>query len=157
MKESIAPAHRKTWLSRVMGETIRDLIKVSFLAGKGLDQARWMSNAAETQAGGRFAASYKKRPSGAAVTADKVRLTDTAQLRGSYKVLSVDPDQVTVGPQDERNVTIATVAETVWHNAIAGWGAFRERIAMIEINKAWEHFANGVPISRIRKPTVRAM
>jgi hypothetical protein len=64
---------------------------------------------------------------------------------------------VTVGPQDERNVTIATVAETVWHNAIAGWGAFRERIAMIEINKAWEHFANGVPISRIRKPTVRAM
>jgi hypothetical protein len=157
MKESIAPAHRKTWLSRVMGETIRDLIKVSFLAGKGPDQARWMSNAAETQAGGRFAASYKKRPSGAAVTADKVRLTDTAQLRGSYKVLSVDPDQVTVGPQDERNATIATVAETVWHNAIAGWGAFRERIAMIEINKAWEHFANGVPISRIRKPTVRAM
>jgi hypothetical protein len=157
MKESIAPAHRKTWLSRVMGETIRDMIKLSFLAGKGPDQARWMSNAAETQAGGRFAASYKKRPSGAAVTADKVRLTDTAQLRGSYKVLSVDPDQVTVGPQDERNVTIATVAETVWHNAIAGWGAFRERIAMIELNRVWEHFANGIPISRIRKPTVRAM
>jgi len=157
MKESIAPAHRKTWLSRVMGETIRDLIKVSFLAGKGPDQARWMSNAAETQAGGRFAASYKKRPSGAAVTADKVRLTDTAQLRGSYKVLSVDPDQVTVGPQDERNVTIATVAETVWHNAIAGWGAFRERIAMIELNRVWEHFANGIPISRIRKPQIRAM
>ena len=157
MKESIAPAHRKTWLSRVMGETIRDLIKVSFLAGKGPDQARWMSNAAETQAGGRFAASYKKRPSGAAVTADKVRLTDTAQLRGSYKVLSVDPDQVTVGPQDERNVTIATVAETVWHNAIAGWGAFRERIVMIEVNKAWDHFANGIPISRIRKPQIRAM
>ena len=116
-----------------------------------------MSNAAETQAGGRFAASYKKRPSGAAVTADKVRLTDTAQLRGSYKVLSVDPDQVTVGPQDERNVTIATVAETVWHNAIAGWGAFRERIAMIELNRVWEHFANGIPISRIRKPQIRAM
>lgn len=157
MQESIAPAHRKTWLSRVMGETIRDLIKVSFLAGKGPDEARWMSNAAETQAGGRFAASYKKRPSGNLVTPDKVRLTDTAELRGSYKVLSVDPDQVAVGPQGERNVTIATVAETVWQNAIAGWGRFREQVAMLEANKAWEHFANGIPISRIRKPTVRAM
>jgi len=157
MRQSMSPQNRQAWLRRVMGETIRDLIKVSFLAGKGPDQARWMSNAAETQAGGRFAASYKKRPSGAAVTADKVRLTDTAQLRGSYKVLSVDPDQVTVGPNGERNITIATVAETVWHNAIAGWGNFRERIAMIEINKAWDHFANGIPISRIRKPQIRAM
>ena len=46
MKESSAPARRKTWLSRVRGETGRDLIKGSFLAGKGPGQARWMSNAA---------------------------------------------------------------------------------------------------------------
>ena len=157
MRQSMSPQNRQAWLRRVMGETIRDLIKVSFLAGKGPDEARWMSSAPETKFGGRFAASYKTRPSGAEVTADKVRLTDTAELRGSYKILSCDPEQVTVGPNGERNIAIATVAETVWHNAIAGWGNFRERIAMIEINKAWEHFANGVPISRIRKPTVRAM
>jgi hypothetical protein len=157
MRTSLSPANRQTWLRRVMGETIRDLIKVSFLAGKDGNKQRWMSSAPVTQAGGRFAASYKKRPSGAEVTSDKVRLTDTAELRGSYKILAVSPDAVTVGPEGDRNVTIATAAETIWHNAIAGWGSFREQVAMIEINKAWEHFANGIPISRIRKPNVRAI
>lgn len=157
MQDSIGPEKRKSWLRRVMGETIRDLIKVSFLAGKDGSGNRWTSSAAATKFGDRFAEAYKVRPSGAEVTADKVRLTDTAELRGSYKILSCDPEQVTVGPNGERNITIATVAETVWHNAIAGWGNFRERIVMLEVNKAWDHFANGIPISRIRKPQIRAM
>jgi len=157
MKESIAPAHRKTWLSRVMGETIRDLIKVSFLAGKDGNGDRWTSSAAETKFGDRFSVAYKIRPSGAEVTADKVRLTDTAELRGSYQILSVDSSQVTVGPRGERNKNIATRAETIWKNAIAGFGTFRERIVMREVNKVWDHFANGIPISRIRKPQIRAM
>jgi hypothetical protein len=157
MRQSMSPQNRQAWLRRVMGETIRELIKVSFLRGKDGNGALWTSSAAETKFGDRFAASYQTRPSGAEVTADKVRLTDTAELRGSYKILSCDPEQVTVGPKGERNITIATVAETIWHNAIAGWGNFREQVAMREINKVWEHFANGVPISRIRKSTVRAM
>ncbi|OPZ04631.1 MAG: hypothetical protein BWZ08_02652 [candidate division BRC1 bacterium ADurb.BinA292] len=85
------------------------------------------------------------------------RLTDTAELRGSYQILSVDSSQVTVGPRGERNKNIATRAETIWKNAIAGFGTFRERIVMLEVNKAWDHFANGIPISRIRKPQIRAM
>ena len=157
MRQSMSPPNRQTWLRRVMGETIRDLIKVSFLAGKDGNKNRWMSSAAETQMGGRFAASYKKRPSGDVVTSDKVRLTDTAELRGSYKILAATPDEVTVGPEGDRNINIATRAETIWHNAIAGFGSFREQIVMIEVNKAWEHFANGIPISRIRKPNVRAI
>jgi hypothetical protein len=157
MQQAISPANRQTWLRRCMGETIRDLIKVSFLAAKDGDRQPWKSSAAETQLGGRFSAAYKVRPSGDAVTGDKVRLTDTAELRGSYKILSASPDEVTVGPEGQRNVNIATRAETIWGNAIAGWGSFREQVAMIEINKVWEHFANGVPISRIRKPGLRAM
>jgi len=157
MRQSMSPANRQTWLRRVMGEAIRDLIKVTFLAGKDGNKNLWMSSATETQMGGRFAASYKQRPSGAEVTSDKVRLTDTAELRGSYKILAVSPDAVTVGPEGDRNINIATRAETIWHNAIAGWGSFREQVAMIEINKVWDHFANGIPISRIRKPQIRAM
>lgn len=157
MQNSIGPEKRKSWLQRVMGETIRDLIKVSFLAGKDGSGNRWTSSAAATKFGDRFAEAYKVRPSGAEVTADKVRLTDTAELRGSYQILSVDSSQVTVGPKGERNKTIAGAAETIWQNAIAGFGTFRERIVMIEVNKAWDHFANGVPISRIRKPQIRAM
>jgi hypothetical protein len=157
MQDSIGPEKRKSWLQRVMGETIRDLIKVSFLAGKDGNGARWTSSAAETKFGDRFAESYKTRPSGAEVTADKVRLTDTAELRGSYQILSVDSEHVEVGPRGERNKNIALRAETIWRNAIAGFGTFRERIVMIEVNKAWDHFANGIPISRIRKPQIRAM
>jgi len=157
MRQSMSPQNRQAWLRRVMGETIRDLIKVSFLAGKDGNGDRWTSSAAETKFGDRFSVAYKIRPSGAEVTADKVRLTDTAELRGSYQILSVDSSQVTVGPRGERNKNIATRAETIWKNAIAGFGTFRERIVMLEVNKAWDHFANGIPISRIRKPQIRAM
>jgi len=157
MRQSMSPQNRQAWLRRVMGETIRDLIKVSFLAGKDGNGDRWTSSAAETKFGDRFSVAYKIRPSGAEVTADKVRLTDTAELRGSYKILSCDPEQVTVGPRGERNKNIATRAETIWKNAIAGFGTFRDRIVMLEVNKAWDHFANGIPISRIRKPQIRAM
>lgn len=156
MARSATPGERKGWLQRVMGEAIRELIKVSFLAGKDPESNVWKSPADETQHGGRWAASYKKRPSGDAVTADRIRLTDTAELVKSYKVLSADADQVTVGPEGQRNVNIATRAETIWGNAIAGWGRFRERVAMLEVNRAWEHFVNGVPLSRIRKPNLRA-
>lgn len=154
------PPNRLAWLRRVMGESIRDMIKASFLAGKDPDGNPWKSSAAVTQHGGRFAASYHRRPSGAEVTADKSRLTDTAELRGSYKILSVDPDQVTVGPEGERNINIATRAETEWGNGIAGWGAsgsFRERFATIEINKAWENMMQGIPLARIHKPSFRAV
>lgn len=167
MEKSISPANRRQWLRHVMGETIRDLIKVSFLAGKDGDKNQWVSPSAQVQHGGRFSAAYKVRPSGDEVTADKVRLTDTGALRNSYQILTATPDEVSVGPKGQRrnaigqfattNKKIAEKAETAWHNAIAGWGSFREQVAMIEINKVWEHFANGVPISRIRKPGLRAM
>jgi hypothetical protein len=167
MRQSMSPANRQTWLRRVMGETIRDLIKVSFLAGKDGDKNRWTSSAARTKLGDRFAFGYYTRPSGAKVTSDKVRLTDTGALRDSYQILSATPDKVSVGPKGQRrnaigqfattNKKIATVAETVWGNAIAGFGSFREQVIMLELNKVWEHFANGIPISRIRKPNVRAI
>lgn len=157
MSKSVSKPERKTWLDRVMGETIRDLIKVSFLAAKDGDRQPWKSPSAEVQFGGKFAASYHVRPSGDEVTADKVRLTDTGQLRSSYKKESVDADHVTVAPEGDRNKKIAQAAEEKWHNRIAGWGEFREAIARIEIDKVWDHLARGVPISRIRKPTVRAI
>lgn len=156
MQQSISPQNRKSWLKRCMGETIRDLIYVSFYAGKDGDGNQWVSSSANTKFGGRFAASYNIRPSEEEVTADKVRLTDEGTLRDSYKILTYDADEVTVGPKGDRNINIATRAESIWGNAIAGWGKFRERVALLEINKVWEHFANGVPLSRIRKPNYRA-
>lgn len=157
MAQAANPVHRRTWMDRVMGETIRDLIKASFLAAKDGDRNPWKSNAADTKFNGRFAASYKTRPSGDTVTADKVRLTDTAELRGSYRKLEVDADHVTVGPEGARNETIAKAAEEKWGNRIAGWGEFRESFARVEIDKVWDHVTRGIPISRIRKPGLRAI
>jgi hypothetical protein len=94
------------------------------------------------------------------VTPDKIRLTDTGELRGSYKILAATADMVEVGPEGERNINIATRAETDWGNAIAGFGpegGFREQFFMLQVNKAWEHVMQGVPLSRIRKPRFRAM
>lgn len=155
-----APEHRLSFLRRVMGEVIRDFIKASFLTGKDPRGEKWQSNAAETQLGGRWAASYHRRPSGAPVSADKIRLTDTGELRESYNILRVTSDEVIVGPDSPRSINIALRAETVWGNAIAGWGpdgGFRESFAMAEVNRAWEHMMNGVPLSRIRKPRLRAL
>lgn len=161
MQRSISAIERAAWMNRVAGETIRDLIKASFLAGKDPEGELWRSPSDETQFNGRWAASYRKRPSGNAVSADKIRLTDTGELVRSYAVLEYDANHVTVGPQGERNENIATRAETDpseggWGNRIAGWSSFRERIMELEVRKVWEHFAAGVPISRIRKPSLRA-
>lgn len=161
LERSMTAVQRTAWLRNVMGPTIRDLIRVSFLAGRAPEGELWKSPCDETQHNGRWSAKYVTRPSGAAVTADKIRLTDTGELSRSYSVLEYDAAHVTVGPAGDRNVSIATRAEAEpalggWGNAIAGWSRFRCAVAQREVTRAWEHIVSGVPLSRIRKPTLRA-
>lgn len=160
MAAAIGPEPRRRFLRRIVGETIVELIRASFTAGRDPEGNPWMS----PTGGGKFSPNYRVRPSGDAVTADKVRLSDTEQLKGSYKILSSSSEQVTVGPSGQRrglggkfattNKKIAHRAETSWNNVIAGFGRFRERVISLEIDAAWANYARGIPIDRIVKPPI---
>lgn len=155
MAAALNQTERRTFLQRVVGESMRDMVKASFQGGRDPDGAPWMSTAEVTAYGGKFAASYKVRPSGATVSADKKRLTDTQELGRSYAITVANADMVEVGPEGERNIAIASRAEGDWQNKIVGWSAIRLQYVAAEIAEVFQKFTRGIPIGRIRKPNIR--
>ena len=115
--------NNSSWNKKVIGQAMIVNVQVGFLKGEDPEGKKWMSSAAKTKLGGKFAESYKKRPSDdSPVTASSLRLTDSGQLREHYDIVHYDKNDVVVGPVGERNINIATSAETRWGNTITGWG-----------------------------------
>lgn len=97
-----------------------NFIVLRFATGSDANGDKWKSNAEETKFSGRWSKKYYTRPSGEKVTSDKVRLSDTEELRKSYEAETTDTS-VKVGPKGDRNRTIAKAAAEKWKNIITGF------------------------------------
>ena len=76
-----------------------NMVLTRFARGGYETSGDWKSTGSgPTQLDGRWQASYHKRPSGAEISTDKIRMVDTAELANSYRVLDADSNSVTVGP-----------------------------------------------------------
>jgi len=89
-------------MRKVAGKVMENMVLIRFLRGGYKMKGDWKSTASSTKFGGRWSEKYNKRPSGATVSADKIRMLDTNELANSYRQLSVDHNHVTVGP-DKRS------------------------------------------------------
>lgn len=85
-------------MRKVAGKVMENMVLIRFLRGGYIKVGDWLSKAVATKFSGRFSVDYKKRPSGAEVTADKIRMLDTNELANSYRILSATANEVTVGP-----------------------------------------------------------
>jgi len=154
---AMSDIHRKKFMRHVIGNAMYLIVQVRFLTGKGPDRELWKSSAAETKFGGKFAASYKKRPSGRAVTSSSLRLSDTGELRDAFRVLQYSANHVEVGPTTRAKggvaKKIAERAETDWKNHIVGWDRGAIKIMDMEIEKGLDLVARGISIDKTPKPT----
>lgn len=106
---------------KTISNLMLNLVAVRFATAKDPKGRLWKSTAESTRLGGRFASSYKVRPSGRKVTGSSKRLTDTGEFLKSYKVLVQTAKKVVVGPTGDRNENIAQAAAEKWNNEIVGW------------------------------------
>jgi hypothetical protein len=109
-----------------------NFVALRFATGSDANGHKWKSNAEETKFGGRWSKKYNTRPSGEKVTSDKIRLTDTEELRKSYAAEITDTS-VKVGPKGDRNRTIAQVAADKWKNIITGFSEANIKLIRKEI------------------------
>lgn len=155
--QAMSPLKRKKFMKNVIGHAMYLVVKVRFLTGKGPGKKQWKSPSAETKFGGRFSKKYKKRPSGRPVTSSSLRLSDTGELRDSYKVLHYGANHVEVGPlasgKGGKAKVIAEAAEENWNNPITGWDKVALDIVDMEVEKGLDMIARGLSISRTRKTT----
>lgn len=155
--EAMSPLKRKKFMRNIIGHAMYLVVKVRFLTGKGPDKKQWKSSSKKTKFGGRFSAAYNKRPSGRLVTASSLRLSDTGELRESYRVLKYDADSVEVGPLASGKggiaQDIAEAAEENWENHIVGWDKVALDIVDMEIEKGLDLIARGINIDRTQKAT----
>ena len=145
---------RRTFMKRVIGHAMYLIIQVRFLTAKGPDREVWKSSAADTKLGGKFAASYKKRPSGRPVSASSLRLSDTGEFKDSYRILKYSANDCEVGPlaggKGGKAKLIAERAENDWKNHITGWDRDALKIIDMEIEKGLDLIARGISIGRTR-------
>ena len=118
------------------------IVKIRFLKGKGPNDEQWTSWAEETKYGGRWSKKYKTRPSGAKVTADKIRNLDTKDLVNSYKGKKVNHSGVVVGPTGKLNKIIAKKEEE-HGNHFTGWDKDSIRIIKAEVTEFVNRMALG--------------
>jgi len=155
--ESLQPQGQKK-IATVVGRVMHNMIMIRFLRGAGPNNDKWTSWSSKTQQNGRWSANYKKRPSGAMITADKIRLIDTRTLANSYK-RKIKPGFAEVGPTGERNKKIAE-NEANHGNDIVGWDAQVTNATTMEMQAFVDRMALGlppraIPVSSIGKKRIR--
>ena len=122
LAKTFSPEEFKNGFMKDAAESILAGVDKSFKNQADPDGEAWDSPATERKFGGRFAASYNTRPSGAKVTSGSKRLQDTGQFRKSWKVLLLSAAKLMVGPSGRRNEDIASAAVYKWGNQIGGFG-----------------------------------
>jgi len=85
-------------MRKVAGKVMENMVLIRFLRGGFKRKGDWKSTASSTKFGGRWALKYNKRPSGATVSPDKIRMLDTNELANSYRILTATANKVTIGP-----------------------------------------------------------
>ena len=76
-----------------------NMVMTRFARGGYEKPGDWKSTGSgPTKFNDRWSEKYNTRPSGDEVSPDKIRDVDTGELANSYRVLSADANQVTVGP-----------------------------------------------------------
>lgn len=143
----------QAFMEKVVGHTMVNIVQMRFLRGAGPDNVQWLSIAADTKEGGRWAASYRIRPSGDEISSDKIRLLDTGQLMNSYKVLFASAERVEVGPITERNEggisneELAAVFQDKHKNLIVGWDEESAHLIDFEVREMLARVILGLDIT----------
>lgn len=158
---SLSDAQMQAFMERVIGHTMVNIVMMRFLRGQGPNGEQWMSIASDTKEGGRWAASYRIRPSGDEVTGDKIRLVDTKQLMNSYRVLSASADRVEVGPAGGRssgpsNEELAAIFEGKHQNIITGWDDESMNLIDLEMGEMLARVVLGEDITSVTPLESRA-
>ena len=107
-RKALASVPRRRWVRKVIWPVMHNGVLIRYLTGKGPGGKVWKSASARTKFGGRWSADYDTRPSGDAVTPDKLRNVDTGELADSYHPIKMTADECIVGPRGKRNRDIAT-------------------------------------------------
>jgi len=123
---------------------------VRFARGGFNQSGDWKSTSeGPTKYNDRWAKDYHIRPSGAEVTADKIRMVDTGNLANSYRVLEASQDHVTVGPGKTAHGGAAGVIAEAQENAgnnIVGFSSETMTAMDAEVQHALDRMANGQEI-----------
>ena len=161
------PTQRRRFMRKVVGAVMQGQVVVRFERSGYEKENDWKSPSHETQLGGRFAKSYRVRPSGDAVALDSMRLFDEGYFAASYRVLDADANSVTVGPRvvakGGKAVKIAERAETTknysrggpgWGNNIVGFTPETIRALNTEFQWYLDRVANDLPVPYLPKSRV---
>lgn len=159
---ALSDAQMEAFMRKVVGHTMVNIVMMRFLRGQGPNGEQWMSIAADTKEGGRWAASYRIRPSGDVISSGSIRLVDTKQLMNSYKVVFSSADKVEVGPLAERAEgglsceELAAIFEDKHHNIITGWDEESMNLIDLEVGEMLARVVLGEDISAITPLESRA-